>query len=229
MYDESQTIGINGAHSHGPNCVVLMLHHFLEKHSKNERELHFHADNCVGQNKNRTVIGYLAWRVIQGLNSKIVLSFMMVGHTRCFVDGNFGLLKKFYRSSDIDTVQQLEEMVNKSSRNNIAQMYNWEWREWDAMLNKLFRPLNGITKYQHFTFSNEELGKVTIKCTCDAEMEMSISIVKKGITIKTVEEAHLPQVLEPGGMTRERKQYMFDKIREHVWPQFQDITCPCPP
>lgn len=86
MYDESQTIGINGTHAHGPNSVVSMLHHFLSNQACHGKELQLHADNCVGQNKNRTVIGYLAWR---GLNPAITLSFMQVGHTRCYVGRQF--------------------------------------------------------------------------------------------------------------------------------------------
>ena len=227
MYDESQTIGINGTHSHGPNSVVSMLHHFLSSHSCDGKELHFHADNCVGQNKNRTVIGYLAWRIICGLNPAITLSFMQVGHRRCYVDGNFGLIKKFYRSSDIDTVQQLEAMVNNSSKNNIAQMYNWEWREWDTTLDEFFKPIKGITKYQHFLFRCTKIGKVSVKVACDSEPE-EVSILKKGITVERVKEAEIPSVIGPGGMTRERKKYLYDKVREHVWPQFWDITCPLP-
>ena len=152
---------------------------------------------------------------------------MLVGHTRCFVDGNFGLLKRFYRRSDIDTVQQLQEMVNNSSQNNVVQMYPWEWRAWDKMLDGLFKPVKGIRRYQHFTFCDSQKGNVSVKSTCDGE-ENTVSILKKGVTVKEVEEAQLPQIIQPGGMTRERRQYLFDKIREHVWPQFQDITCPPP-
>ena len=68
MYDESQSIGMNGTLAHGPNSVVSMLHHFFQHYSGHELECHLHANNCVGQNKNRTVVGYLAWRVITGLN-----------------------------------------------------------------------------------------------------------------------------------------------------------------
>ena len=109
--------------------MISMLHHFLVFNSLNEPMCHFHADNCVGQNKNRFVVGYLAWRVINGLNDEITLSFMRVGHTRCFVDGNFGLLKQCYRSADVDTVEQLSAVVQRSSRTNAAQMYPWEWKE----------------------------------------------------------------------------------------------------
>lgn len=53
------------------------------------------------------LIGYLAWRVIAGLHKHITLSFMRVGHTRCMVDGNFGLIKRVYRHGDIDAMLQL--------------------------------------------------------------------------------------------------------------------------
>ncbi len=227
MFDESQTIGSNGTNSHGSNSVVSMLHHFLEIHSGHEPELHFHADKCVGQNKNHTVIGYLAWRLVTGLNQKITLSFMLVGHTRCFVDGNFGLLKKCYRRSEVDTVQQLREVATNSSRSNMAQMYPWEWREWDSMLGNYFKPIQGITRYQQFTFSNSMKGKVSVKSLCDGEEKM-VNILKRRITLQQVERAQLPKILQPAGMTTERMQYLYDKIREHVWPDFHDITCPSP-
>ena len=44
-----------------------------------------HADNCVGQNKNNILLGYLAWRICNNRNNKIVLSFMSVGHTIVYV------------------------------------------------------------------------------------------------------------------------------------------------
>ena len=46
----------NGSNAHGANAVVSMLHHYFQCHSGGEPECHLHADNCVGQNKNRTGI-----------------------------------------------------------------------------------------------------------------------------------------------------------------------------
>ena len=62
---------------------------------------------------------------------------------------------------------------------------------------------------------------------CDGEEKM-VNILKRGITLQQVERAQLPKILQPAGMTTERKQYLYDKIREHVWPDFRDITCPSP-
>ena len=94
LFDEKETIGVNGSKSHGPNSVISMLHHYLQVHGKQERICHFHADNCVGQNKNKSVLAYFMWRVLVALDEEIILSFMRVGHTRCSVDACFGLLKK---------------------------------------------------------------------------------------------------------------------------------------
>ena len=40
----------------GANTVISLLHHFLAYHAMGEVELHLHADNCVGQNKNNTLL-----------------------------------------------------------------------------------------------------------------------------------------------------------------------------
>ena len=108
---------------------------------------HFHADNCVGQNKNKSVLAYLMWRTLVGLNEEIVLSFMRVGHTRCIVDGCFGLLKKRYRASDCDTMQHLKIAVELSAKCNSVQCFDWEWREWDTFFASSFKPFPGIRKF----------------------------------------------------------------------------------
>lgn len=94
LFNEHQTIGLNGSKSHGPNSVISMLHHYLTMHGRQEPQWHFHAENCVGQNKNKSVMAYLMWHTLVGLNDEITISFMRVGHTCCMVDACFGMLKK---------------------------------------------------------------------------------------------------------------------------------------
>ena len=66
----------------GANCVINLLHHYLETHGAGEKCVYLHADNCVGQNKNNATIQYLMWRIITGRHESIQLSFMLVGHTK---------------------------------------------------------------------------------------------------------------------------------------------------
>ena len=77
----------------GANAVVSMLH-FFEVHGLGEKDVHLHADNCGGQNKNNIMVGYLLWCVLTGLHENIILSFMVAGHTKFSPDWCFGLLKK---------------------------------------------------------------------------------------------------------------------------------------
>ena len=78
----------------GANTIISMLHHFFEVHGLGEQDVHLHADNCGGQNKNNTMVGYLLWRVLTGLHQNITLSFMITGHTKFSPDWCFGLMKK---------------------------------------------------------------------------------------------------------------------------------------
>ena len=50
LIDEAVDVG------KGSNTVVSLLHHFFETHSLGETDVHLHADNCVGQNKNNTML-----------------------------------------------------------------------------------------------------------------------------------------------------------------------------
>ena len=57
---ESTCISQNGSKVHGPNAGISMIHYYLEVYLLHEESCHLHADNCVGQNKNRYVLGYLS-------------------------------------------------------------------------------------------------------------------------------------------------------------------------
>ena len=58
-------------------------------------------NNCTLQNKNITMLHYLFWRVMIGLHRSIVLSFLVVGHTKFSPDRCFGLL------SNVPVAQEL--------------------------------------------------------------------------------------------------------------------------
>ena len=105
-----------------------MLHHYLDTNAA-DKSLHFLADNCTGQNKNKTNLGYLAWRCATALSEQIELSFMRVGHTCSLMDGFFGLSKQLWRSTENDTMEDVEDAVEKSSNANNAVTFSWKWRE----------------------------------------------------------------------------------------------------
>ena len=234
LFGENDTIGENGTKCHGPNCVVSMLHHFFDTHGNGEEECFLHADNCGGQNKNKTVLAYLAWRCIVGLHQQITYSFMITGHTRCLVDGCFELIKQKYRRSESDTIDHLVQVVNQSAACNYAQAYrmddgssNWKWRSWDTFLSNYFKPLKGIRKLHHFRFSSSDVGIVHVKESVH-DQEVAVSILKAPVDESALTSTLLPLELTPAGLTHYRKQYLYNSIREHVRTDFRDQLCPNP-
>ena len=78
LIDEAEQV------SKGAVAVVSLVHAFFHLHRLGERHVTLQADNCVGQNKNTTMLWYLAWRVIIGQHNRIQLNFMLPGHTKFF-------------------------------------------------------------------------------------------------------------------------------------------------
>ena len=227
IFDEHQSIGKDGGKSHGPNAVVSMIHNYLQGLSRGAQVIGLHCDNCCGQNKNRTMIAYLCWRTILGLNTAIELRFMRVGHTRCFVDGGFGFLKQKYRKSDVDTVAQLAEVVNNSVGFNQAKVYNWDWRAWDTFLAQFFNPVRNITKFQNFIFSSTSPGRVQMSGSTTLD-DCTITVLKSSVEAASVSTAGLPPSIAPAGLSQQRAEYLYKEIRKHCHEENRDITCPPP-
>ena len=121
LIDEARSCG------KGANSIVSMVQHYLENSTHGEANILLHADNCVGQNKNNTMIGYLAWRVSTGLNESCEVCFMIPGHTKFSPGRFFGMNKQKYRHTKVDSLAQIAEVVNSSTleRRNTAYVCNW--------------------------------------------------------------------------------------------------------
>ncbi|WAR12704.1 hypothetical protein MAR_026884 [Mya arenaria] len=90
----------------------------MSSHGFGESRCVIHADNCGGQNNNRYVLAYLSWRIQMGLHEEILLLMQIPGHTRCLVDSGFANIKKLFRQCDVESLAQLAEVVDKSSKSN---------------------------------------------------------------------------------------------------------------
>ena len=156
----------------GANTIISLLHHFFQEHGLGETDVHLHADNCVGQNKNSTMLHYLLWRVMVGLHRSITLSFLIVGHTKFSPDWCFGLLKQRFRRTVVGCLDELVQVVNTSATVNVAQLVGSQEGEtivpiydWMAMF------AENIKHYQHFRFASSSPGAVTVQLASDTEEE----------------------------------------------------------
>ena len=96
-----QTFIFGLVEGHWPNAksgneVCSMISYFLGllKTIRNVKYIDMAADNCSGQNKNRFVIWFLCWLIINLDYESIILRFLISGHTKNRCDGAFGLVKK---------------------------------------------------------------------------------------------------------------------------------------
>ena len=109
LIDEAATVG------KGANATISYVHHFFAQHGLGETEVHLHADNCAGQNKNNFFLWYFVWRIACKLHHSIKYSFLIAGHTKFGPDRCFGLLKKSYKVNFISSIYELARMVDASS------------------------------------------------------------------------------------------------------------------
>ena len=159
---------------------------------------------------------------------------MIMGHTRCLVDGCFGLIKQRYRCHDCDILDHLVDVVNKSASCNKVQVYrsgsgtaNWHWRNWDSSLGLYFKPIKGIRKLHHFRFLHAEPGTMYVKESIH-DQEVAINILHPSADASILSLNDLPSKFQPAGLTIDRERDLFSTVREYVTPQFRDELCPSP-
>ena len=164
----------------------------------------------------------LAWRFILGLHKKIPSSFMLVGHTRCLVDGCFGLLKRKDWRSNVFTLNQLADVVNKSAAPNFARIGGVCWYSWDEFFDIHFKKIPGISRLHHFVFTAEKPGIVATRCDNNSPIN-EVNILK--CSPGGFSQEKLPLLLPNGGLKTERQLYLFKEIRQFVPPEYQDELC----
>src|ERR1051325_4628682 len=100
---------------------------------------------------------------------------MTAGHTKFSPDGNFGLIKKLYRKSTINCMDEFVEVVKKSSPAglNKTQCYK-EGKGFQYLdikvLERYFTKMPNITKYHHFHFSTDNPGVVIVQEFADSPL-----------------------------------------------------------
>jgi len=210
LIDEEHTLEKNA------NVVISLLEHFFTNHSLGEKWVHLTADNCVGQNKNNALIQYLMYRVLVGLHDKIGLSFLVVGHTKFSPDAYFGLIKRYYRRSQVYTYEQLAHLIESSSKNghNVCIRVSQNktssviYRDWSSWLSQYFETLKGITNYQNEVIEQKNPSIIIVKEHKDSK-ELRINLTKKKFPFtKLKPPKRLPKQIFPKGLSLERQWYL---------------------
>ena len=245
LVDESSTIG------KGSNSVILMLHDYLSSSfSHRITNLKLTCDNCGGQNKNRFMVSYLLWLVARSMFgiSKIELHNMVPGHTKFFVDSNFGAAKIMIKRHGAGSIVRLKELCEKSmsggkhvvklasdpvSGESLVQFFDWK------DLSSRCKTVSNIRAFRHFRFSQGAPGCMEVRKNL-RDSWRKVNLLKSSDTenaeFKGFKEEDL-RALKPKGLDNARKKYLAEKIRQFVnqneicqWKGIRmlarDMTCP---
>jgi hypothetical protein len=171
------------------------------------------------------------WRVLTGRSKHINYSFLPVGHTKFSPDWCFGLLKKKYRSTEVNCLNDISIVVEKSSSVNTAQLVGTSNGEilvpmydWTGYFAPIFRRFPNIKKYNHYSFSALNKGEMTIKKLSNSPPSQYELLKNNALLSPQV----LPDIIHPKGLPPNRQWYLYEKIREYCSIETQDTTCPLP-
>ena len=164
--------------SKGTVVVVSLVHAFFHLHGLGERLVTLQADNCVGQNKNTTMMWYLPWQVITGQHDTIQLNLMLPGHTKFQPDCYFGLFKKYYQRQDhVDDMDDLANCVRQCGQDVtcVPQLYQ------DCT----------------FEFDQDHPAVMRMKTMPSDTNPTEVPMLRAGVAIKDIKEAYQSQVMPP--------------------------------
>ena len=217
----------------GANSVISYLHHFFDKHGLGETDVHVHADNCAGQNKNNYLLWYWAWRTIVGFHNSCLYSFLIVGHTKFACDWCFGLLKQKVRKTFISSLYDLATTVDESTVSgvNVSELCGLHdgtvlvpVYDWASFLATYFKKFPNIKNFHHFRFTKEEPGVMYFRQFSDTP-ESRFLLLKKNDVLPP---RTLPTTITPSGLDFQRKSYLYREIREFCREGTENLIAPSP-
>jgi len=196
-------------------------------------ELNIIFDNCLGQNKNNTVLKLPAWLMAMNYFKEVNFTFLIVGQTKNAADCLFNSLKTEYRLQNLFTFQDLLEAHNRSQMVTVHPASPEDFLDYDKLMNYLYRPLAGIVKKNHIISCVNELQMRLRQSNLEEHNELVVVFnLWKRITSKLsrVEIAEISNSLLVtiinDGLNLYKAVEMFTKYRPNIPVQFQsDELC----
>ncbi|DAZ99503.1 TPA: LOW QUALITY PROTEIN: hypothetical protein N0F65_001688 [Lagenidium giganteum] len=196
----------------GSNEVVSMLHHF----ARNTRlycvsTWTIYADNCVGLNKNNTVLTFLLFLVHSKWLKQAKLKFFIKGHTKNNCDRGFGNIRRKYARVNVWTLDELAALIDESAETNeCEQIENWShFKNFTDAFARMYKDFVGITKYHIFEMDSEKPGVVVYKnLPGSTPREMNLLLPNTKTTLSEEDVTNVWQSFTPS----KRKQPNPEKI-----------------
>ena len=209
----------------GANAVISYLYHILITNEtyKDAQVISLQADNCVGQNKNNFVMGFLSWYSSICNAESISINFMVACHGKFSPDRSFGVISNKFNKSNVDCLEDFVEIVDECTNlNAIPTSYpekdinNVNLIDFKSFLkdNFIVKPIKNITQYHSFEFKKQYPGSVFLKMWSDSD-QIEHKFLKDKTSVSLTEipsNYHFKR--EP--MDFKRKLYLYDELRPFI-------------
>lgn len=139
-----------------------------------------------------------------------------------------------FRKCKVDCLDDIAKVVEETAEVNEVLLVSTQSGEvlvptydWATFFDKPFNQtaLKGIKSFHHFLFTSNHPGHVFVKSAADQPRKKINMLSDLNWPFIPSE---LPPVVKPNGLSYERKQYLFEKIREFCRPEVRDDVCPQP-
>lgn len=179
-------------------------------------------------------MAYFMWRIISGKHKSIQFCFLPVGHTKFSPDWAFGMMKRKLRHTRVCSLTELKfcfEASSPVSAVNVACLTGSESGEvfvpvsdWQTFLmNEMnYKRIDGIKNLHYLHFHADHPGQVKVH----ENSESPIQLIH--MTTASVLSDNTPSAIIPDGISHDRKQYLFNKIRQFCSEETKDVLCPKP-
>eukprot|EP00835_Amoeboradix_gromovi_P005377 NODE_499_length_7667_cov_0.356897.p3 type:complete len:223 gc:universal NODE_499_length_7667_cov_0.356897:441-1109(+) len=195
------------------NVATLLLDYIYCLPKEQRMNLILHADNCVGQNKNNTIIKLLSWTCLLRKCNTIEFKFMMKGHTKFSPDSGFGHIKKKFARENIFNLDQIKSIIETSSVTNECKTFpSHRFKDYRTKLDLVFADISGIAKYHMFLFKAECPGVVFCKKLVNDPTFVEFSTLIED-DLSQNDYLFTPDSLIPTGLTERKKRDINHALR----------------
>ena len=94
-----------------------------------------------------------------------------------------------------------------------------------SFLERYFKRITNIKKYHHFRFSKESPGVVFCKEFVNSLEQLFVLLKNRAIVLPS---SVLPSIIRPDGLSQERKNYLYQEIRQFCKPGTENLVAPVP-
>ena len=129
-------------------------------------------DNCPGQNKNGMVIRLAMLLVELSYFKKVIISFLVRGHTKNACDRLFNLMKKAYRKQNVFSYKQMLDLM-KTTHCTVMPSEESDFKDYDDFLGAFYVKLKRVEKDHIFECWKNEDEKI-ISCQERGTWKMQI-------------------------------------------------------